>query len=162
MALFREQGPIALSTTESRDLARARRSVGGARRPSRVLLGVRGGVRGSGRFCRGRRGAEGRPVSLSATKTANDRIEAAANRTGLDTTGLRREGRLHFGSGLTSPDVLLELCRRPGRSRDRSRSAPGQDPRESRVGRPGLARGAGHLAFRGARGPTRSENFPSS
>ena len=53
--------------------------------------------------------AQGETCVLLGHEGANDRIEAATNRAGLDTTSLRREGRLHFASGMRSPDALLEL-----------------------------------------------------
>jgi hypothetical protein len=40
---------------------------------------------------------------------ANDRLEDASHRAGLDTANLRREGRLVFASGSRSADALLEL-----------------------------------------------------
>jgi len=53
--------------------------------------------------------AQGETSVLLGHEGANDRIEAATNRAGIDTATLRREGRLHFVSGLRSADALLEL-----------------------------------------------------
>ena len=53
--------------------------------------------------------AQGETCVLLGHEDANDRIEAATNRAGLDTATLRREGRLHFATGLGSADALLEL-----------------------------------------------------
>lgn len=53
--------------------------------------------------------ARGETCVLLGHEGANDRIEAAINRAGLDTATLRREGRLHFATGLGSADALLEL-----------------------------------------------------
>jgi hypothetical protein len=53
--------------------------------------------------------AQGETCVLLGHEGASDRIEAATNRAGLDTASLRREGRLHFASGMRSPDALLEL-----------------------------------------------------
>ncbi|MFY9551847.1 MAG: MEDS domain-containing protein [Thermoanaerobaculia bacterium] len=53
--------------------------------------------------------AQGETCVLHGHEGANDRIEAATNRSGLDTATLRREGRLHFASGMRSADALLDL-----------------------------------------------------
>lgn len=53
--------------------------------------------------------ARGETSVLLGYEGANERIEAASNRAGLDTAALRREGRLHFASGTRSPDALLDL-----------------------------------------------------
>ena len=52
---------------------------------------------------------QGETCVLLGHEGANDRIEAATNRAGLDTATLRREGRLLFASGTRSADALLEL-----------------------------------------------------
>jgi hypothetical protein len=53
--------------------------------------------------------AEGETCVLLGHEEANDRLEAATRRAGLDTAVLRRQGRLHFASGMRSANALLEL-----------------------------------------------------
>jgi hypothetical protein len=53
--------------------------------------------------------AEGEACVLLGHDEVNDRLETAARRAGIDTAGLRREGRLNFVSGRNSADALLAL-----------------------------------------------------
>src|SRR5260370_15263212 len=53
--------------------------------------------------------AQGETCVLLGHEGANDRIEAASNRAGLDNATLRREGRLHFTFSMQSADALLRL-----------------------------------------------------
>lgn len=53
--------------------------------------------------------AEGETCVLLGHEEANDRLGAETRRAGLDTAGLRRQGRLHFASGMKSAEALLEL-----------------------------------------------------
>ncbi len=52
---------------------------------------------------------EGETCVLLGDEEANDRLEAATRRTGLDTAVLRRQGRLHVATGMRSADALLKL-----------------------------------------------------
>jgi MEDS: MEthanogen/methylotroph, DcmR Sensory domain/Putative zinc-finger len=53
--------------------------------------------------------AEGETCVILGHEEANDRLEAATRRAGLDIPALRRQGRLHFASGMKSADALLGL-----------------------------------------------------
>jgi MEDS: MEthanogen/methylotroph, DcmR Sensory domain/Putative zinc-finger len=53
--------------------------------------------------------AEGETCVFLGHEEANDRLQAAGGRAGLDTAVLRRRGLLHFVSGMRSADALLEL-----------------------------------------------------
>lgn len=53
--------------------------------------------------------AEGEACVLLGHDEANDRLQIAARRAGIDTAALKREGRLNFISGTNSADALLGL-----------------------------------------------------
>lgn len=53
--------------------------------------------------------AEGETCVILGHEEANGRLEAAIRRAGLDIPALRRQGRLHFASGMKSADALLGL-----------------------------------------------------